>query len=72
MKCANTGYKGRIALHEVMQVSENIERLTVERATNAEVTSAAKAEGMLELRLDGMEKALAGLTSLDEVLRVAI
>ncbi len=72
VKCANTGYKGRIALHEVMQVSENIERLTVERATNAEVTSAAKAEGMLELRLDGMEKALAGLTSLDEVLRVAI
>ncbi|MAT60384.1 MAG: type II secretion system protein GspE [Micrococcales bacterium] len=72
VKCANTGYKGRIALHEVMQVSENIERLAVERATNAEVTTAAKAEGMLELRLDGMEKVLAGLTSLDEVLRVAI
>ncbi len=72
VKCANTGYKGRIALHEVMQVSENIERLAVERATNAEVTAAAKAEGMLELRLDGMEKVLAGLTSLDEVLRVAI
>lgn len=72
IKCANTGYKGRMALHEVMQVSETIERLAVERATNADVTSTAKAEGMKSLRLDGMDKVLAGMTSLDEVLRVVI
>ena len=72
VKCANTGYKGRIALHEVMQVGETIERLAVERATNADITAAAKAEGMRPLRLDGMDKVLAGMTSLDEVLRVAI
>ena len=72
VKCANTGYKGRIALHEVMQVGETIERLSVERASNADITAAAKAEGMRPLRLDGMDKVLAGMTSLDEVLRVAI
>jgi type IV pilus assembly protein PilB len=72
VKCANTGYKGRIALHEVMQVGETIERLAVERATNADITAAAKAEGMRPLRLDGMDKVLAGMTSLDEVLRVVI
>ncbi|MDP4014754.1 MAG: ATPase, T2SS/T4P/T4SS family [Candidatus Nanopelagicales bacterium] len=71
-KCAKTGYKGRIALHEVMRVSETIERLTVERATTSEITEAAKAEGMRSLRDDGMQKVLEGVTSLDEILRVVL
>ena len=70
--CANTGYRGRIALHEVMPVSEEIERLTVERASAHEVQRAAIAEGMDMLRIDGLRKAVAGETSLAEVLRVAI
>jgi type IV pilus assembly protein PilB len=71
-QCSNTGYRGRIALHEVMAVSEEIERLTVERASSADVARVAKRQGMLTLRQDGFSKALAGLTSLEEILRVAV
>ncbi len=70
--CAKTGYKGRMALHEVMPVTEQIERLTVEHASVAKIGAAAVAEGMISLRLDGMSKVLAGHTSLDEVLRVVV
>jgi type IV pilus assembly protein PilB len=70
--CSSTGYRGRIALHEVMPVSEEIERLTVERSSAHEVQRAAISEGMDMLRVDGLRKALAGETSLAEVLRVAV
>lgn len=70
--CANTGYKGRLALHEVMAVSEGIERLTVERASAATIERLAHDEGMVSLRLDGMHKVAAGITSLDEILRVVV
>jgi type IV pilus assembly protein PilB len=68
--CSNTGYRGRIALHEVLAVSEQIERLAVARASSAEIARAAEAEGMVTLRVDGWAKVRAGLTSIDEVLRV--
>ncbi len=71
-QCSNTGYRGRIALHEVMAVSEEIERLTVERASSADIARVAKRQGMLTLRQDGFAKALLGLTSLEEILRVAV
>jgi type IV pilus assembly protein PilB len=70
--CSNTGYRGRIALHEVMPMSEDIERLTVARASSTEVQRVAMTEGMHELRTDGLGKAANGLTSVQEVLRVAI
>jgi type IV pilus assembly protein PilB len=70
--CANTGYRGRVALHEVMPVSEEIERLAVEHASAHDVQRAAIAAGMDVLRVDGLRKAVAGDTSLAEVLRVAI
>jgi type IV pilus assembly protein PilB len=70
--CSNTGYRGRLALHEVMPVSEEIERLTVSHSSAHDVQRAAIAEGMDMLRVDGMRKAAAGLTSLAEVLRVAV
>jgi type IV pilus assembly protein PilB len=70
--CAGTGYRGRIALHEVMPVSEEIEKLTIRHASAHEVQRAAMAEGMLDLRLDGLGKAADGQTSVQEVLRVAI
>jgi type IV pilus assembly protein PilB len=68
--CSGTGYRGRLALHEVMAVSEQIERLAVARASSAEIARTAEAEGMITLRQDGWAKVRAGLTSLDEVLRV--
>jgi type IV pilus assembly protein PilB len=70
--CAGTGYRGRIALHEVMPVSEEIERLTVKLASAHDVHRAALAEGMRDLRVDGLGKAAEGQTSVQEVLRVAI
>jgi type IV pilus assembly protein PilB len=68
--CSNTGYRGRLAVHEVMAVTEEIERLTVERASSAEIGRAARAQGMLTLRQDGWEKVKLGQTSIDEILRV--
>jgi type IV pilus assembly protein PilB len=70
--CAGTGYRGRIALHEVMPVSEEIEKLTVTHAPAREVQRVALAEGMRELRTDGLAKAAEGQTSVQEVLRVAV
>ncbi|WP_066517699.1 GspE/PulE family protein [Curtobacterium ammoniigenes] len=68
--CSNTGYRGRIALHEVMTVSEEIERLAVARASSAEIGRVAQEQGMLTLRQDGWEKVKLGMTSVDEILRV--
>jgi len=68
--CANTGYRGRIGLYEVMQMSEEIERLTVERTSADAIRAVAVQQGMMTLRDDGLEKARMGITSLDEVARV--
>ncbi|QYF72707.1 GspE/PulE family protein [Cryobacterium sp. PAMC25264] len=68
--CSKTGYRGRIAVHEVMTVSETIERLAVDRASSADIGRAARAEGMITLREDGWEKVRMGLTSIEEILRV--
>ena len=70
--CVRTGYKGRVALHEVMTVSESIERLAVERASTAAVAEVARGEGMVTLRMDGWLKVLDGVTSIEEVLRVVV
>jgi type IV pilus assembly protein PilB len=68
--CSNTGYRGRIALHEVMIVTEEIERLAVARASSAEITKTAIEQGMVPLREDGWAKAQLGLTSVEEIMRV--
>jgi len=68
--CAKTGYKGRLALHEVMAMTDPIERLTVERESATKIMQVAVAEGMRTLREDGLLKASMGVTSLDEIFRV--
>jgi type IV pilus assembly protein PilB len=70
--CSKTGYKGRLALHEVMNVSEDIERLAVENAPATKIGEVARAQGMTTLRHDGMEKVGMGVTSIDEILRVVV
>ncbi|MEV6847196.1 ATPase, T2SS/T4P/T4SS family [Actinoplanes sp. NPDC051411] len=70
--CANTGYRGRIAIHEVMMVSPEIESLTIRRASSNEIREVAIHQGMYDLRADGLAKASGGLTSIREVSRVAI
>jgi type IV pilus assembly protein PilB len=59
-----------MALHEVMPVTKQIEHLAVARSSGAEVARAAIAEGMTTLKSDGWSKVIAGMTSIEEVLRV--
>lgn len=68
--CSGTGYRGRMALHEVMSVSENLERLAVQRTSSDEVMTLARQEGMKTLLEDGWYKVGLGLTSIQEILRV--
>jgi type IV pilus assembly protein PilB len=70
--CGKTGYRGRMAIHEVMTVTEEIERATVERASSDEVARLAHDQGMAFLRDDGMEKVRQGLTSIEEIMRVVV
>jgi type IV pilus assembly protein PilB len=70
--CSKTGYKGRLALHEVMMVSETVERMAVEHSSATAIGEVAREEGMVTLRDDGLQKVLAGVTSLDEILRVVV
>jgi len=68
--CANTGYRGRMGLYEVMPMTEDIERLTVERASSEAIKAVALQQGMISLRDDGLEKVRMGLTSIEEIARV--
>jgi type IV pilus assembly protein PilB len=70
-RCNQTGYRGRIGLFSVMEMTERITDLTVSNATEAEITAAARDEGMITLREDGMAKVRAGITSIAELARVA-
>jgi type IV pilus assembly protein PilB len=70
--CSKTGYKGRLALHEVMAVSEDIERLAVEHASALTIGKVAREQGMITLRDDGLAKVRAGHTSIEEILRVVV
>jgi len=65
------GYHGRMGLYEVFEVDETIQRLILKRSTSSEIQKAASAQGMVNMREDGYLKALAGLTSISEVNRVA-
>jgi type IV pilus assembly protein PilB len=68
--CSKTGYRGRIAVHEVMTVTEEIERMAVARASSSEIGRTAREQGMITLREDGWTKVQMGLTSIEEILRV--
>lgn len=68
--CAHTGYQGRMGLHEVMPMSEEIGRLAFSRASSDEVRRVAIDAGMRTLRQDGWLKVSQGLTTISEVLRV--
>ena len=70
--CSKTGYKGRLALHEVMAVSEDIERMAVEHASALAISKVALEQGMITLREDGLRKVKAGITSIEEILRVVV
>jgi type IV pilus assembly protein PilB len=70
-KCNNTGYLGRIAIYEVMPISEKISKLIIEKTASSEIQKQAMEDGMLTMKQDGYVKVLEGVTTLDEVIRVA-
>jgi type IV pilus assembly protein PilB len=70
-RCAHSGYKGRLGLYEVMNLSEEIRRMCIERTSSSEIRDKAVEQGMRVLRNDGLEKVRLGLTSLEEVSRVS-
>lgn len=65
------GYKGRMGLYEVFEISDEIQDLIIKRATSTEIQKVAQEQGMITMRQDGYLKALAGKTSISEVNRVA-
>jgi type IV pilus assembly protein PilB len=69
-KCGQTGVKGRIAIHEVLEVNDAVRDLIAGRATEQAIRKAAKRSGMRTMFEDGLEKAAQGLTTLDEVFRL--
>ncbi|MHC3000400.1 GspE/PulE family protein [Microbacterium sp. HJ5] len=70
--CSNTGYRGRVALHEVMSLSDELESLVVTRATGNDMRQVALQQGMVSLREDGWSKVAQGMTTIEEVLRVSV
>lgn len=68
--CAHTGYRGRLAMHEVMPMNEELSTLAVRHASSDEVRRLAVEQGMRTLRQDGWLKVAQGLTTIPEVLRV--
>ena len=68
--CANTGFRGRLAMHEVMMMSEELGKLAVRNASSEEIRGVAIEQGMRTLRQDGWLKVAQGLTTIGEVLRV--
>lgn len=68
--CGGTGFRGRVGVFEVLEVTPEIMRLTMARANSQELLDAARAEGMTTMREDAVKKALEGLTPLEEAARV--
>ena len=71
-ECGETGYRGRLAIHELLVVTDEVRDLISRRAQDHEIRRVARASGMRTLLEDGVSKAARGLTTLDEVLRVAV
>ena len=70
VRCAKTGYRGRIGIYELMEITDEIRELIVEKRPAESIAAAATAQGMRRLRDDGLAKVRSGRTSMSELLRV--
>lgn len=70
--CNSTGYRGRLAIHEVIPINEGLRRMIMNQATESEMVEYAKSQGATFLLADGLEKVAAGLTTTEEILRTVI
>ncbi len=71
-KCNNTGYKGRVGLYEVMEISEQLREMILTGASSMDLRKAAREEGMFTLRESGLCKVREGVTSIEEVVRETV
>jgi type IV pilus assembly protein PilB len=70
-KCGDSGYKGRIGIFEVLPVTDQVGKLILERSPSNEIEKTAIEQGMVTMKQDGYMKALEGVTTIEEVLRIA-
>ncbi|MDI6771835.1 MAG: type II secretion system ATPase GspE [bacterium] len=68
--CRGNGYRGRIGVYELLVISDTVRSMIVQRASSTEIKAQAIREGMRTLRDDGLEKVMAGVSTIDEILRV--
>ena len=71
-KCNNTGYKGRVGLYEVMEITEELRELILVGASGLELRRKAVEEGMITLRGSGLLKVKLGVTTIEEVVRETV
>ena len=71
-RCNNTGYKGRVGLYEVMEVTEELRELILVGASAIELRRKAIEEGMMTLRSSGLRKVKEGVTTIEEVVRETV
>jgi type IV pilus assembly protein PilB len=71
-RCNNTGYKGRVGLYEVMEISEQLRELILVGASGLELRKKAIEEGMITLRRSGLMKVSEGITTIEEVARETV
>jgi len=69
--CGGTGFRGRVGIYELLEMTPEIEELVIHRATSAEISEEARKQGMKLMFEDGFQKALSGLTTMEELMRVA-
>jgi type IV pilus assembly protein PilB len=70
VRCSQTGYRGRVGLYEIMEITDEIRELIVEKQSAEAIAAVAMTQGMRRLRDDGLAKVRAGKTSMSELLRV--
>jgi type IV pilus assembly protein PilB len=70
--CSNTGYKGRIAIYEVMPFFDPLKELVLQGASTAELKAESIRQGMKSLRMSGIQKLIEGVTTVEEVLRISV
>ncbi len=69
--CGNTGYRGRVGIYELLPIEKNMEELIVKRSSSTELLLQARANGMMFLFEDGLDKVHSGLTTIEELMRIA-
>ncbi len=70
-ECGNTGYLGRIAVFEIIRVTSTLNKMILQQASGKEIEEQARKEGLIVMKQDGYLKALEGVTTIEEVLRIA-